>query len=222
MSSPNKPSNKLLVEGKDDRAAIAFLAEKNGIAWGDEESGYLIDVVPYGSLEDILRDDALSAHLSAHIKERRVQRLGIIIDADDDFDSRWKKIRTQCIHIAPSLPEPFPHEGIVSVAENGKRFGIWIMPDNRSRGMMETFLSFLLPEGSEAIWDHATSSVSQAKIRGAACRECHNDKANMFTYLAWGDPPGQTFGTAIAKSILNGTSEKARPFLMWFKKLYEL
>jgi Protein of unknown function (DUF3226) len=49
--------------------------------------------------------------------------------------------------------------------EEQKRLGIWIMPDNRSEGSLETFLRHLVPDQSEPAWKHAIESVEAAAER---------------------------------------------------------
>lgn len=66
----------------------------------------------------------------------------------------------------------------------GKTLGIWLMPDNRSRGMLETFLAYLVPGGGSDLWTHACEAVAEAYGRGAPCREVHHDKARIHTWLA--------------------------------------
>ena len=39
------------------------------------------------------------------------------------------------------------------------RFGVWLMPDNQSRGILEDFLHFLVPAGSQ-LFEHVKSSVA--------------------------------------------------------------
>jgi hypothetical protein len=96
------------------------------------------------------------------------------------------------------------------------------MPDNRSAGMMETFLRHLIKPEDEPLWIHAQAAFAQAKAIGAHCRDVHADKAHIHTWLAWQDPPGQAFGIALVKNILDARSATAMPFVDWFRRLYGL
>jgi hypothetical protein len=111
---------------------------------------------------------------------------------------------------------------VIEKNEQGKRLGIWIMPDNVERGMMETFMTFLVPEQQQDVWQLAQSSSHQARGLGAQFREVHRDKATIFTWLAWQDPPGQSLGTALVQRALDPHAPYAGRFVAWFRQLYGL
>jgi hypothetical protein len=48
------------------------------------------------------------------------------------------------------------------------------------------------------------------------------DKANLYTWLAWQDEPGQTPGHALTRKILDPSSPSALSFVKWFMALYSL
>ena len=96
------------------------------------------------------------------------------------------------------------------------------MPDNVSKGGLETFLKFLVPNEAESTWKHAAESVGMARTLGAPCRECHLTKAELYTWLAWQDPPGYSPGRALTKKVLDPRSSHAKMFVSWFRELYEL
>jgi hypothetical protein len=170
------------------------------------------------SAEKILRP----SYLTSLLKSSDIDTLGVMLDADTSPKSRYDSIRHSCSGEFPDLPLTMPPEGAVSFNQFGKGLGIWIMPDNTADGCLETFLKYLLPANSSDVWGHACSSAKTAKDLGAAWREAHEPKVQLYTWLAWQDPPGQAPGTALAKSILDPTSESAKLFVAWFKKLYKL
>ena len=98
------------------------------------------------------------------------------------------------------------------------------MPDNNSSGMMETFLSTLVTnsEGRNLL-TYAGEVVANAKSKySAPFVDLHNDKAIIHSWLAWQNPPGEAFGNAIAKKILDPFSPTAVIFADWFCKLFDL
>jgi hypothetical protein len=121
----------------------------------------------------------------------------------------------------PELPEEMPDTGLV-VDHEGMRFGAWIMPDNKSDGDLETFLRYLVPNGGEATWKYAEDSVARARAMGAKCRAVHVAKANLYTWLAWQDEPGQSPGRSLTQKVLDPQGERAATFVRWFSDLYEL
>ncbi len=211
----------LLVEGKADLRVIPELVEKGGkldwvvsgkpIVWIKENEG----------IENLLDKSTISSELKAS----GLEIIGIIVDADENSEGRWQSIRSFFIEYFPDLPTEIPENGFVvsSRNEDGIKFGAWIMPDNRNNGMMETFLEYLVPnrENNELL-KFAKEVTQQAKAKGAPFTDAHTDKAIIHSWLAWQDEPGPQLHNAIQQNILKPGNEKAKPFLKWFVKLYEL
>lgn len=212
-----KPSlhNRLYVEGKTDRFVIAELAEANGILWNDRHPP--IDIQFAGSKE-VLKD---SDYIQARLSDSGIQAIGIVIDADDDPAATWMSLRNACLKIIPNFPETLPPTGLIHTTPDGIQFGIWMMPDNQFRGMLETFLAYLVTQ-DDPLWQYAQSTVNQAKTKAAPFKPTHQDKANIHTWLAWQNEPGQQLHTALQTKILNPQHPKAQEFADWLKRLYHL
>lgn len=143
------------------------------------------------------------------------------MDADQNAKGRYDRIRQLCSETFPDLPRDMPAAGlIVENKEDQKRFGLWIMPDNITDGSIETFLRLLVQD--EKLWTMACDSVSKAVEAGANCRPTHRAKAELYTWLAWQDPPGQSPGASLAGKILDPKSVHAAGFVDWFVTLYQL
>ena len=113
-----------------------------------------------------------------------------------------------------------PKKGVIATNPDGLKLGVWIMPDNESCGMMETFLKFLVPKSDDPILSFATKARDEAKSLGAPFKPAHADKAVIHTWLAWQDPPGRQLHDAIVQKILDPKSPHAAPFVAWFRSLY--
>jgi hypothetical protein len=146
--------------------------------------------------------------------------LGIILDADDEPADRWQSMRNCLLDRYPDIPEELPATGLIHPGEI--TVGVWMMPDNQQRGMLETFLEFLLPDNSEELWNLASQTCEQAAANGAAFKKAHTDKARIHTWLAWQNPPGRQLHNAITERILSPTSPQAAVFMQWFKDLFEV
>lgn len=136
--------NLLVVEGKRDLYALAELCERLGTDWMPppvfiQEAGGLTNLDIQADLDD---DGAL--------------RIGYVIDADPKVDQAgrvldesrkgaaeraYESLYNQLKDRFDSLPDRMPDGGAVSEVHDGKRVGVWIMPDNSERGMLETLLS---------------------------------------------------------------------------------
>ena len=143
-----------------------------------------------------------------------------MVDANDSLNERWGRIRDRCQTAFPELPEVLPAEGLIETNADGLKLGVWLMPDNRSRGMLETFLACLLPAETAPLWEYANEAVAAAKAKGAAVRDAHEDKARIHTWLAWQDPPGRQLHDAVKFGILQPASPMSAPFVAWFRGLF--
>jgi hypothetical protein len=207
----------LLVEGKQDVRVIPELIEANGVNWGTQKSP-IVYIRDYGGYQKLVDPDVISTELQAS----GLSVLGIMIDADDNPEGRWQSIRSVSLKSIPNLPETLPEDGLIHTTSSGIQFGIWIMPDNKMRGMLETFLAYMIPEDNEALWQFAQTAAQDAKIKGAIFTDSHLDKANIYTWLAWQSPPGRQLHQAVMERILNPNHPNAQKFVTWFRSLYGL
>jgi hypothetical protein len=190
MPKPNP--KRLLVEGAEDRRVIPFFME-NFISWGDTKSAWPVEIESFNGIEDMLKPGVIEAEL----KTSGLRALGVIVDANDHPAQRWRRIRERAIAAVPALPNDIPETGLVAINTDGLRFGAWLMPDNRSRGMLETFLSLFIPPEGQLLWTYAQAKCGEAKNHGASYKEVHADKARIHTWLAWQDDPGQSLHLAV-------------------------
>ena len=207
----------LLTEGKDDVYAIASLMS-NHVEWGSNDNEWPVKIESAGSVGELLDD----AYISAWLKTSGLEALGILLDANDSFEGRWERIQQLFRPAFPGIPDTMESEGMITDSDSGLRLGVWIMPDNRSRGMLETFLAYLVPNDSEAVWQEAISATGRAQGAGAPFKEIHADKARIHTWLAWQDPPGRPFGEALKNTCLDPSVPQAAAFAQWFITLYGL
>jgi len=205
----------LIVEGGDDKHSVISLMKKH-TDW-PEKGQYPVWVEVGSSVEQILEP----GYLTTEIKASKVRIVGVMLDADTQAHGRYQRVQQLCATIFPNLPTHMPEGGLV-VDNEDKRFGLWLMPDNTSEGALETFLRHLVPDHKEALWKQACDSVTAAISAGAECRGNHVPKANLYTWLAWQDPPGQSPGLALIRQILDPHSKHAEAFVSWFKQLYQV
>jgi hypothetical protein len=212
--------NRLLVEGQDDLFSIVGLM-RHYVNWPkgkvkNEDHPVLIRAV--GGVEEILEPN----YIPALIKDPTIKTLGVMFDADNDPISRYSSFKNLCIPYFQKMPKQLSAGGLIEQNEEGKRIGLWIMPDNVSKGAIELFIKELVPNTGIPSWQHAITSVIEARNKGATCRDCHVDKANLYSWLAWQDEPGQYPGHALTKKILDPKAPSAALFVKWFLELYSL
>jgi len=101
------------------------------------------------------------------------------------------------------------------------------MPDNKVPGILEDFVSFLIPE-KNMLWDRAQSCVAQIPKEEFSFDIENKDlfswqkKAEIHTWLAWQEEPGKPLGVAISSRYFDADTHHARKLTDWLNKLFEL
>ncbi len=216
MSSRAEPDRakspyRLLVEGSDDLHSIIHLMQRHGVNWNDS-AARLPYVDDSKGIENVL--SAITTSAKTH------ERLGIVVDADLDCAGRWLEIRNRLQRCGLDSPAEPALEGLIlSGLETGWRVGIWLMPNNRSSGILEDFLATLVPP-ADPCWKHAEDSTTKARELKAPLAEKDHMKGAIHTWLAWQEVPGRAFGTAITQRVFDHDSDDALRFVAWFKRLF--
>lgn len=204
----------LLVEDKDTQGVIRGLLG-HYVAWGKYEDTWPVKIDVREGAEDVLDRKFLKEKL----KEGRLVAIGLIVDADDDIGSRWASVRELLQNVGGTPPRQCPQDGLI-LDIRGKRVGVWIMPNNKLEGMVENFCSAMVPDEGKALWSLAAECTAEAKNRGAPFR--HSEKANIYTWLAWQEPPGIRMGPALTRKVLHHGTPDAKLFVTWFTNLFGL
>ncbi len=217
MTATPRHNKLLLVEGQDDLYAIAKFMGKH-IAWPKDIPPVKIEAV--GSAGELLLDVTIPLRL----KSSEVQILGVIVDSDDVHLKRWNRLHQLVKPSFPHIPDHLPSGGAVVSNTAGKRILILLMPYNKSFCMLETFMKDLIPPEKSRLWKYAVKAAKASRKIGAPFTAHHLDKACIHTWLAWQEPPGERFGTAILQNILNAHSNNpcTGQFVAWFRKLYDV
>lgn len=215
MESEN--SRVLIVEGHDDKHCVIHLM-KNYVPWSKLPESHPVNIVVGNSASEILDN----SYLAVQLKAASLHSLGVMLDADVNPRGRYESFRNCCHPYFPMLPREMPAEGLVVENSEHRRLGLWIMSDNVSEGHLETFLIRLVKPEALELWGHADESTSLSRQKGANWKYCHAQKAVLYTFLAWQDPPGHSPGIAITKRVLDPLCNEAVPFVKWFRDLYRL
>ena len=209
---------KLLVEGDTDKRVIPYLMESNGVDWGSRDDPVVL-IKTYDGVGELLKPGVVEAELL----DSGLEALGVMVDANGDVSGRWNRIKTLCDDQFKDLPDRIPQNGLDTVhPETGARFGVWIMPDNRFSGMLEDFLIRLIPEDSRGFYELAEKCVAEAARSGAPFKDVHMTKAKIYTWLAWQDEPGKQLHEAVDHRVLDPERRESRPFVNWFRRLFDV
>ncbi len=209
LFSKEQPQHYLLVEGDDDMQVMYHLLKHHNL---------------HEQLKIKKKDgiNILLADLKTELKGSGVQRLGIIVDANTDIQNRWQSLRNRLIEsgygIIPTTPQA---EGTIIQQDERPTVGIWLMPTNTVSGMLEDFVSFLVPQG-DILWPIAGTVLQQVITQDCRFPPTQKSKAHIHTWLAWQEEPGKPMGQAITKRYLDAAAPDGQRFIQWIRKLFDL
>ena len=177
----------LAVEGNDDKHVVLQICEKHKI----EET---FEIKDFNGVDSIIG--------GLQILLKTYDSLAIIVDADMDPKSRWDSIRNRAYDYGFSLPENPVEGGFCAENDEGKKFGVWLMPNNTIPGMLEDFLKDLVPPQDETL-PLVRKFIEDMPYVNGRFADKHKSKALIRTYLAVQEEPGLPFGTAIKAKYFN-------------------
>ncbi len=200
----------LLVEGTDDEHVMKHVCRSRGLPQPDE-------VRRYDGIDTLLR----AVPVQIRGRSAPEDAVGIVIDANSDVDARWKAVRGRLVEAGypdpPGVPDP---EGTVLDPPPDlllPRAGVWLMPDNKTPGILENFLRFLVPR-DDVLFDHAKASVESIPDRRFSLND--EPKAVIHTWLAWQAEPGRPYGTAITARYLDPGVPQVDVLVAWLRRLF--
>jgi len=203
-------SRVLLVEGKDDCHVVRGLLRSRKI----ERTFGIFACESYEGL--LSRANALV------LAPTELQTLGLVLDANlVGPAARWQAIRDKLKRHDYDFPRSLPTEGaVVPGKSHTPRLGVWVMPDNHSKGSVEDFCLQLIDEKDLDVVREAVQLGKDRKV--AQFKRVHKSKALVHTYLAWQDEPGKPMGQNIAGGRLPSDTPTAMSFVQWLARLFEL
>lgn len=212
----------LLVEGRGDQHVMWNLFEVRAIpdqfavACPRSEE----DTDEGGGVERLL--DSIPWQVAA----ADLERLAVVVDANDKGpDSRWQSIRDRLFNRGyEGLPAEHSPDGTVvelSLRPDTPRtirFAVWIMPDNRSTGMLEDFVAGLIHE-DDAMLPFVDGFLESIPPDERRFQDAHRPKARIHCWLAVSARPGRPMGQAIkADRYLDANHPSVEPFLNWISR----
>lgn len=205
---------RLLVEGSDDKFTVLNLLTEYGYDWNDNSiiRPYVVDC---GGKDVLLQQD-----LPGAVKGNSYDQIGVILDADEDCAERWTDCKNALSEFGVDFPDtPSGGGSIFRGKKDSQRVGIWLMPDNSEKGILEDFVSTLVPP-DDKLWPMAEAAVQDAADTVKTFSEAKRAKAEIHTWLAWQEEPGMPLGLSISVKVLTKGGPLAESFVKWFKDLF--
>ncbi|MCE2558150.1 MAG: hypothetical protein J4F98_05890 [Acidobacteria bacterium] len=194
----------LLVEGEDDEHVVEHLYRK---VHGAEPPFEIVNKMGYSKLLKGLPLD---------LKRSGLRTLGILADANDDLETRWRELVAAAEEEDVRLPdEPSPSGTLV---EGDIRVGVWLMPNNVSTGELEDFARELVP-CADRVWPLAEKYIAGIPEADRKFSAGKTSKANLYAWLASRKHP-QRIGAAIGAGDLEVGTPLAKQFTQWLNDLF--
>lgn len=210
----------LLVEGKDEELVLPRLCERRDINFKSSS----ISIQQRGGYTELLK--GLKIDLNSAVS-KGINIVGIILDADENVDSRWRAVRDRLIQTGysniPALPDKtgtiIPGDDINDLPT----VGVWLMPDNEDSGMLETLMGLLVRDReNNPVWCFAEQATASIYENHQPFPENRKPKAVLHTWLAWQKKPGTPIAQAITATYLDANNPAADHFINWIKRLFQL
>jgi hypothetical protein len=207
MRAKENSHKKLLVEGNDDRHVIWALCER-------------FDITKTFDVIDCEGIDNLYKAIPVRFKQSGIETIGIIIDADTEISNRWVALKKLLSGQGFETPDELPSKGLILSNKNGIKVGVWLMPNNNLNGMLEDFISFLVPQDDKLfpIVNTTLDKIENQKLNKYSL--IHKSKAKIHTWLAWQEDPGTPMGLSITKKYLTTNEENCLRLIEWLQALF--
>lgn len=223
LTNKGDVQNILLVEGSDDAHVMRSLlgyhhipcAPRGGPEY-DQAPPSLIEIRDYKGIGELLKA------FGVELKRSGDRRLGIVIDADDNLADRWRSLRDRLTQAGyTGMPRVPRSDGTIIEQDEKFPVGLWLMPNNQLPGMLEDFVSLLVPSG-DLLWPVAERTLQEVMATDRRFPEVHRSKARIHTWLAWQQEPGKPMGVAITAHYLYPAASQAQQFIDWVRRLFVL
>jgi hypothetical protein len=210
------PNSLLLVEGNDDFHVIHSLCKQFNISVRNLEN-------PKGgnfSVKDCKGVTELLEQIPVLFKSsNQLTSVGVIIDADIDLQSRWESVKNILLKEGFDLPKDLPENGLI-IKKGILKAGVWIMPNNNLNGMLEDFISFLVPQDDKLL------PIIKTTLEGLEANNLnkysltHKSKALIHSWLSIQEEPGTPLGQGITKRYLSTDEETCKHLVNWINELF--
>ncbi|MDR2504349.1 MAG: hypothetical protein LBD82_08250 [Deltaproteobacteria bacterium] len=203
--------NRLIFEGDDDKHVVMNLLHNH------RHNGERLDGLFAPKAKDGV--ETLINTLNEELKATDLGTLGVILDADTNLADQWARVtRVLNAHGCRNIPSAPSTNGTIVVTKDGKKIGIWVMPDNQQSGALEDFVGSLIAHGDD-LWDKAKEDVNNIPESQRRFRPTYLSKAQVHTWLAWQEEPGTRMGGAFKRQYLDPHCPQAAAFVDWIKRL---
>ena len=214
----------LVVEGQDDKHTVWQLCCRDASRFCGTRSGQDMEVALTQQLTSFLITEAgsrpeLISSIRNQVENSGIHSVGFLLDADDDLEECWDEVIQGFSRTGLQLPSrPHPAGTIISEQVFTPRVGIWLLPDNSSRGELEDFALKMIPP-EDAVWCLSSKYIEGIPTLERKFVPAKTDKAKLYAWLATRREPGRV-GAAIGAHDLAVDGALCQSFLNWLIRLF--
>ena len=165
--------------------------------------------------------------LISQMSDGTITNIGVIVDADTSASNGMGLAKTLELFSEKVGEQGFadrrrvgPDGGYVFKSNDGLGdVGLWIMPDNRSEGMLEDWVYATALASERTAIAHAEQTI--ATVPGPIrFKEIHRIKAITSVWMSWQKVPGQGIKQVVSDSLLDTNHELHKRFVAWLRHLF--
>lgn len=146
----------------------------------------------------------------------------LLVEGETDqsfFIELLKKLQLDRFDFSSS-PQPkaggivFPHnDGLAD-------FGLWVMPNNAGEGALENWFLDCAHPNSQPLLDHAKTTIANLGAYSRFKQPHHLCKAQLATWLAWEQSPGEGLWRAFRDDLLDEGNPAFQGLCAWLQYVY--
>ncbi len=212
----------LLVEGEADRAFFEMLCRSNTILAGVRVAPPVEVGGRKNTKQGILN---MLETLINDLNDGRLQALAIVVDADrisdgGGFSNTIKQITQKVASLGyDRSPQVLATGGLLYQHNDGlPDFGVWVMPDNAAEGMLEDWIKQTVSLTEQPLLIEAKNTV--ASLTAPKFKTVRLSKAEVATWLAWQEKPGEGLYYAIEGQLLDVAAPLYTGLVNWLKAVF--
>lgn len=202
---PQHSKHILVVEGEADRSFFEEFCRQLGLdAKVQVAEPRALHASAYNSKNGLFN---LLGQLLKQLEDGHIESLAAVVDAD--AKAHGGGFQSTVVQ-ASTVLQPFgytlissQHGGLIYSHDDGLAdFGLWVMPDNASDGMLEDWLKQCAAPAEQALLARAVSIVGSLP-QPTKFKPLHLSKAEVATWLAWQKTPGQGLHLSVRDQLLD-------------------
>lgn len=210
----------LLVEGESDRAFFELICRSIGL------QNSVTVAAPKGLAGTFNTKEGVIKYLPTLLKQLgdgSVVRLGVVVDADSPPNGGFAQVLdriSDIVQLQGFQPVVAAANGLIFRSDDGLAdFGLWVMPENASNGMLEDWIKQCLHSDEQVLFGHAVAVVgslpSPPKFSPTS-----RSKAEVATWLAWQKQPGHGLYRAVQDGLIDTANPQYVALVAWLAHVF--